>query len=79
MEYGGQWLGGGYRRHVFQQVSSDSGPNSAAGNARALGFGPSIRYFDGKGWLFTAKLQKEFSVLNRPEGTQLYVKAMLPF
>lgn len=76
--FGNGWVAG-IGGHVFQQVSSDSGPNSAAGNARALGFGPSIRYFDGKGWLFTAKLQKEFSVRNRPEGTQLYVKATLPF
>lgn len=76
--FGNGWVAG-IGGHVFQQVSSDSGPNSAAGKARAFGFGPSIRFFDGKGWLFTAKLQKEFSVKNRPEGTQLYVKATLPF
>ncbi len=76
--FGNGWVAG-VGGHVFQQTTSDSGPNSAGGKARAIGFGPSIRYWDGKGWLFTAKLQKEFSVRNRPEGTQLYIKATLPF
>lgn len=67
---------GGY---VFQQTTSDKGPNSADGKARAIGFGPSVRFADGKGWLFTAKLQKEFDVRSRPQGTQFYVKATLPF
>lgn len=70
--FGNGWVAG-IGGHVFQQVTSDDGPNAAGGKARAIGFGPSIRYFDGKGWLFTAKLQKEFNVRNRPEGTQLYV------
>lgn len=65
--------------HVFQQVSDDSGPVHGTGKARALAIGPAIRFFDGKGLLVTAKLQKEFAVRNRPEGTQLYLKATLPF
>ncbi len=67
---------GGY---VFRQTTADQGPNSADGKARAVGFGPSIRFADGKGWLFTAKLQKEFDVRSRPQGTQFYVKATVPF
>lgn len=76
--FGNGWLAG-VGGHVFQQVSSDSGPNAAAGKAQAFGFGPSIKYDTGKGFFFTAKLQREFDVKNRPEGTQLYVKAILPF
>lgn len=76
--FGNGWAAG-VGGHVFEQVSADSGPNSAAGKARAFAIGPSLRFFDGKGVLVTAKLQKEFSVKNRPEGTQLYVKATIPF
>ncbi|MGS1106852.1 SphA family protein [Achromobacter anxifer] len=67
---------GGY---AFQQVTDDSGPNSAAGRARAFGVGPSVRYMNEKGWLFTAKWQQDFKVKNRPEGAQLYVKLGIPF
>lgn len=65
--------------HVFQQVSDDKGPNSAQGKARAFGFGPSIRYANEHGWLVTLKWQKEFEVRNRPQGSQLYLKAVIPF
>jgi hypothetical protein len=75
----GNGLALGAGGHFFSQVTDDSGPASAVGKARALGLGPSLRYFDGKGLLITAKFQKEFSVRNRPEGSQFYVKATLPF
>lgn len=65
--------------HAFQQVTDDNGPNSAAGRARAFGVGPSVRYMNDRGWLFTAKWQQEFQVKNRPEGAQLYVKLAIPF
>lgn len=65
--------------HVFEQLGSDSGPNAALGKARAVGLGPALRYANGQGLLFTAKLQQEFSVRNRPEGAQLYLKAVIPF
>ena len=65
--------------HAFQQVTDDNGPNSAAGRARAFGVGPSVRYMNDRGWLFTAKWQQEFQVKNRPEGQQLYVKLAIPF
>lgn len=65
--------------HVFEQFEHDSGPNAALGKSRAMGVGPALRFSDGRALLVTAKLQKEFAVRNRPEGTQLYVKATLPF
>lgn len=76
--FGNGWVAG-VGGHVFRQLGEDSGPNAAAGKAQAIGFGPSIKYDTGKGLFFTAKLQREFSVKNRPEGKQLYLKAVLPF
>jgi hypothetical protein len=67
---------GGY---FFRQVTDDHGPNSAAGKARAFALGPTLKYDSGKGFAITAKLQQEFGVRNRPKGTQLFVKAILPF
>lgn len=65
--------------HVFQQTTRDDGPASAAGKARALGIGPSVRYLNDQGWLFTLKWQKDFQVKNRPEGEQLMAKLVVPF
>ncbi|PHM62834.1 SphA family protein [Xenorhabdus ishibashii] len=67
---------GGY---AFQQATHDSGANSAQGKARAVGFGPSIRYANDKGWLVTLKWQKDFIVSNRPSGSQIFLKAAIPF
>jgi hypothetical protein len=63
--------------HGYQQVTQDTGPG-AAGKARAFAVGPSLKYDAGTGWFLTAKLQREFSVRNRPQGEQLYVKAVFP-
>ncbi|WCM94521.1 transporter [Acidovorax sp. NCPPB 2350] len=83
-DYAAGWgLGNGWvvgvGGHVFRQVTDDSGPGSAQGKARAVGFGPSIRYANDKGLLVTVKWQKEYGVRNRPEGSQLFVKASIPF
>ncbi|PHM71844.1 SphA family protein [Xenorhabdus kozodoii] len=67
---------GGY---VFQQVTNDSGTNSAGGKASAVGLGPSLRYANDKGWLVTLKWQKDFIVSHRPAGSQIFVKAAIPF
>jgi hypothetical protein len=76
--FGNGWAAGA-SGYVFEQVGSDSGPNSAQGKSRAMALGPSVRYLGSGGLLVTAKFQKEFAVRNRPEGTQFYVKATLPF
>lgn len=65
--------------HAFQQLRDDNGPNSAIGKARSFGAGPSVRYANPQGWLFTLKWQQEFSVRNRPEGEQFYAKLVVPF
>ncbi|EPL9571038.1 SphA family protein [Providencia rettgeri] len=76
--FGNGWVAGigGY---AFWQTTDDSGPNSAQGKARAYSIGPSIRYANPQGWLFTAKWEKDFEVRNRPEGSQIYLKASIPF
>jgi len=75
--FGGSWVAG-LAGHFFLQTTNDTA-GASTGKARAFGLGPSVRFFDGKGLILTAKLQKEFSVRNRPEGTQFFVKATLPF
>ncbi len=72
-------MGGRYWGYAFWQTTDDSGPNSAQGKARAYSIGPSIRYANPQGWLFTAKWEKDFEVRNRPEGSQIYLKASIPF
>nr|WP_314264826.1 transporter [uncultured Moellerella sp.] len=76
--FGNGWVAGagGY---AFLQSTNDSGDNSAQGKARAFSLGPSIRYANPQGWLFTAKWEKDFQVRNRPEGSQIYLKASIPF
>lgn len=76
--FGNGWVVG-VGGHAFQQVTDDHGPNSAQGKARAFAFGPSIRYANQRGWMFTAKWEREFGVKNRPEGTQFLLKASIPF
>ncbi|MGI3448979.1 SphA family protein [Citrobacter arsenatis] len=66
---------GGY---AFMQTTNDDGPNSASAKAQAFSIGPSVRYANDRGWLLTLKWQKERDVRNRPEGSQLYLKATIP-
>lgn len=78
--FGNGWVAGagGY---VYQQVTDDKLNGATVPDAKgsAMGFGPSIKYDDGKGFFITAKLQKDFSVKNRAEGTALKVKFSIPF
>ncbi|MBD2783280.1 transporter [Xenorhabdus sp. DI] len=67
---------GGY---LFQQITHDRGANAASGKASAVGFGPSVRYANDKGWLVTLKWQKDVAVSNRPSGSQIFLKAAIPF
>ncbi|MBT9502937.1 MAG: transporter [Burkholderiaceae bacterium] len=78
--FGNGWVAGvgGY---VYQQVTADKLNGATVANAKgeAMGFGPSIKYDNGKGFFITAKWQKDFSVKNRAEGTALKVKFSIPF
>lgn len=69
---------GGY---AYQQLNNDklNGVSLANSKASSFAIGPSIKYDNGKGWFITAKLQKETNAKNRPEGTALWVKTIIPF
>lgn len=77
---GNGWVAGvgGY---VYEQLSNDKqgGVTLANRKASSFAFGPSIKYDNGKGWFITAKLQTEMNARNRPEGTALWVKTIVPF
>lgn len=69
---------GGY---VYEQLNNDKRNGATVANSKASSFaiGPSIKYDNGSGWFITAKLQKEMNARNRPEGTALWVKTIIPF
>ena len=69
---------GGY---VYRQTTDDEvSGNVVPGNkGRAMAIGPAIKYQDASGFFVTAKFQQDFSVRNRPEGSALKVKMILPF
>lgn len=67
--------------HLYQQLSDDklNGQTLSGSKGRSYSLGPNIKYDNGKGWFFTAKLSQEFSVRSRTEGTQFWLKTTLPF
>ena len=69
---------GGY---VYRQWSDDKvgGVALAGSRGRSQSIGPSVRYANGKGWLITAKVEKEFGVRNRAQGSQFWLKTTIPF
>jgi len=77
---GNGWVlgAGGY---VMRQLSDDNvaGASLPDSKARAFAIGPSLKYDNGKGWFITAKWTREMSVRNRPEGSALWIKTILPF
>lgn len=76
--FGNGWVAGvgGY---AYQQFQKDNGPFAGDGKARSFGFGPTVRYANPNGWLFTAKWQQDFGVRSRPKGHQLLAKVAIPF
>ena len=69
---------GGY---VYQQTTDDEQGGTTIANARgrAMAIGPALKYQTPSGFFVTAKLQQDFAVRNRPEGSALKVKMILPF
>lgn len=69
---------GGY---AMRQLSNDksAGVSLPGSKGEAFAIGPSLKYDNGKGWFITAKLQREMSVRNRPEGSALWIKTIIPF
>lgn len=66
--------------HYFQQLENDKlgGSTLADSKARSASIGPMLKFDSGRGWFFTLKWQKEFGVRNLPQGSGVYLKALLP-
>jgi hypothetical protein len=67
--------------HLYQQLSDDrrNGQAVPGNKGRSYAAGPNLKYDSGKGWFITAKLNKEFSVRSRSEGTSFWIKTTIPF
>ena len=85
LDYAAGWgLGNGWvlgaGGYAMRQLTNDSQAGVSLGNSKGAAFavGPSLKYDNGKGWFITAKWQREMSVRNRPEGSALWIKTILP-
>lgn len=69
---------GGY---VYRQWSDDKlgGVPVPGSRGRSQSIGPSVRYANSKGWLITAKVEKEFGARNRAQGSQFWLRTSIPF
>lgn len=67
--------------HAWQQLANDKsgGADVANSKTRAFALGPSLKYDNGKGWFFTAKLQRDMAVRNSTQGTAFWLKTSIPF
>lgn len=78
--FGNGWVGGlggfAYWQTTDDQVNGTTIENN---RGRAFGIGPALKYDDGYGWMVTAAYQKEFGVQNRPSGSTLSFRMVLPF
>ncbi len=86
VDYAAGWgLGNGWvvgvGGYVYRQWSDDKvgGVALAGTRGRSQSIGPSVRYANDKGWLITAKVEKEFGARNRAQGSQFWLKTTVPF
>jgi len=86
LDYSAGWgVGNGWVLGVggfaMRQLSDDklAGATLPDSKGSAFAIGPSLKYDNGKGWFITAKWTREMSVHNRPEGSALWIKTILPF
>ena len=77
---GNGWVlgAGGFAMRQFTD-DTQAGVTLPDSKGSAFAIGPSLKYDNGKGWFITAKWQREMSVRNRPEGSALWIKTILPF
>jgi len=85
LDYAAGWgLGNGWvlgaGGYAMRQLSDDklAGASVPDSKGSAFAIGPSLKYDNGKGWFITAKWTREMSVHNRPEGSALWIKTILP-
>jgi hypothetical protein len=74
------WVAG-VSGYWYRQVKDDSQNGVTVANARgrAMAIGPSVKYDNGRGFILTAKVQREVAVRNRTEGTAIDFRASIPF
>ncbi|MDW5416646.1 transporter [Iodobacter sp. CM08] len=77
----GNGLVAGVGGFLYQQITDDKvgGVTLADQRGRAMSIGPTIKYDNGSGFFVTAKIEKEFGVRNRADGTGIKVKFNIPF
>lgn len=86
LDYSAGWgLGNGWvlgvGGYAMRQLTNDKQAGASLPDSKGAAFaiGPSLKYDNGKGWFITAKLQREMSVKNRPEGNAVMIKTIIPF
>ncbi|MGK5078704.1 SphA family protein [Janthinobacterium sp. HLX7-2] len=70
----------GVSGYIYRQITDDkvAGHAVAGGNrGRAFAIGPSLRYQNDKGWMFTAKYEKQYDVRNRSSGGAFWIKTLI--
>jgi hypothetical protein len=71
----------GVSGYIYRQISDDKvgGVAVAGGNrGRAFAIGPSLRYQNDKGWMITAKYERQYEVRNRSSGGAFWIKTLIP-
>ncbi|WP_233149253.1 SphA family protein [Herbaspirillum camelliae] len=74
------WVAG-ISGYWYRQIADDEqqGANLSGTRGRAFAIGPSVKYDNGRGFVLTAKIQREMAVSNRTQGTALALRASIPF
>jgi len=74
------WVAG-VSGYVYRQIQDDrqNGVVVDGARGRSAAAGPAFMFNNGKGWLFTAKFQKEFDVHSRTQGSAVVFKTVWPF
>jgi hypothetical protein len=67
--------------YFYNQLQNDeqNGSTLSGSKSKAFSIGPSIKYMNDKGWVFTAKYEEEVYARNRPSGYAFRLKTSIPF
>ncbi|MRV70484.1 hypothetical protein GJ700_01955 [Duganella sp. FT92W] len=78
--FGPGWVAG-VSGYYMRQLSDDTlnGVKLPDRKGRGASIGPSLMYNNGKGWILTAKLQRELGERNRAQGHALALRTTVPF
>lgn len=70
----------GVSGYVYRQITDDkvAGLTVTGNSGRAVAIGPSMRYQNAKGWMITAKYERQYDVRNRSSGGAFWIKTLIP-